>query len=110
MLLNSGWTQYWSSSEQGQGKFLGMDKNGIQHFPGWSAQAARMMNERSCRGLGANTISIDAGYKYNIASATAVETAFDAHLEILHQDKWLLENVKILPELPSKGATLLVAR
>jgi kynurenine formamidase len=75
----------------------------------WSREAARLMNERGCLGLGTDTISIDAGYKYDLVKGCTVETAFDAHLEILRQDKWLLENVKIVAALPSEGATLVVA-
>jgi kynurenine formamidase len=75
----------------------------------WSSEAARLMNERQCLGLGTDTISIDAGYKCDLIKGFTVETAFDAHLEILRQDKWLLENVKIVEGLPSEGATLVVA-
>jgi len=106
IVLNSGWSQWWVS---GQGRFVREDSKGIKHFPGWSKEAARVMNERNCYGLGTDCVSIDAGYKFDLKGGATQETAFDAHLEILRQDKYLLENVKIVDGLPSEGATLIVA-
>jgi kynurenine formamidase len=98
VIANTGWTKYWNDPK----KFIGLDKNQVRHFPGWGGEAAQYLLEKGVRGLGIDTVSIDAGNNNN----------FDAHKVFLKADKYLVENINIGTEneniLPEVGATVFV--
>ncbi|CAF4598620.1 unnamed protein product [Rotaria sp. Silwood2] len=83
-------------------KFIGFDENQVRHFPGWGREAAQYLLEKGVRGLGIDTLSIDAGNNPN----------FDAHQVFLKADKYLVENINInikkSSKLPEVGATIFV--
>lgn len=86
----TGWSQYWDDTE----KYHNMDENEIQHFPGWSKEAAEFLLTRNIVGVGIDTLSIDAG----------ANLEFSAHHVFLEHDKYQIENLTNLDKLPSKGA------
>ena len=98
VIANTGWSKYWHDSN----RFVGVDENGVRHFPGWGQEAAQYLLNKGVRGLGIDTVSIDAGN----------EDKFVAHAVFLKADKYLVENIHIGTEdsntLPDVGATVFV--
>src|ERR1700736_1455594 len=95
VLLRTGWASRWPDVR----KYRNQDAQGKMHFPGFSAEAAKLLIQRKVSGLGCDTLSIDHG----ASSDYAVH-----HLALgagLHQ----LENLGDLSELPEAGAFLIVA-
>jgi kynurenine formamidase len=95
VIMNSGW----ASRVNDPDAFLGVDKKGQFHWPGWSAEAAHfLVQEREISGVGVDTISID----------RAVAQAFPVHHRILGANHFALENLAHLDDIPPKGAQLFV--
>jgi kynurenine formamidase len=95
VLMHSGWAARIGSEAAYQNK----DSSGVMHFPGFSEEAIRfLLAERSISGVGVDTLSLDHG----------PSTTFAAHLAILSSNRWGLENLASLSEIPPKGATLFV--
>ena len=98
VIANTGWSKYWNDPRQ----FIGLDGNKVRHFPGWGQEAAQYLLEKGVRGLGIDTVSIDAGNN----------NTFAAHNVFLKADKYLVENINIGIEnsniLPEVGATVFV--
>lgn len=95
MIINNGWTQYWSSPE----KCMNFDKEHVRHFPGFGVESVTLLWERRVNGIGTDTMSLDAGNN----------AKFDSHYYWLDKNGWGLENVKIVQGLPASGATLVVS-
>lgn len=92
--LFSGW-----EAHIGTDKFRGADDQGVQHYPGYHVEAAQMLLEESdVVGIASDTLSLDIG-----ASAS-----FDTHYAWLPTNRWGLENVANLGDVPAAGATLIV--
>jgi len=90
----SGWEQHVETA-----KFRNADEDGTQHYPGFHPEAAAMLlEEADCIGIAVDTLSLDIG-----SSAT-----FDVHYAWLPTNRWGLENLKSLDQLPAKGATIMV--
>jgi kynurenine formamidase len=95
VIMNSGW----ASRVNNRDAFLGVDKKGQFHWPGWSAEAAHfLVEEREISGVGVDTISID----------RAVAQGFPVHHRILGANHFALENLAHLDAMPSKGALLFI--
>ena len=93
--LFSGWDTRVNDSR----KFFGLDDKGGFHFPGFNVEAVQFLQEqRHVKGIATDTLSLDFG-----ASAD-----FPAHHYWLGHNKWGLENVAGLDQLPAKGATIVV--
>lgn len=89
----------WETRVHGTEDFLNPDAGGTLHFPGFSSEAANYLaTERDIVGIGVDTISLDFG----------PSTDFRAHYEILSRNKWGLECLANLAEVPPSGATLFV--
>jgi kynurenine formamidase len=69
------------------------------HFPGFSAEAAKLLIERKVSGLGCDTLSIDHGASSDYA----------VHRLALGAGLYQLENLTDMNELPATGAFLVVA-
>jgi kynurenine formamidase len=69
------------------------------HFPGFSAEAAKLLVERKVSGLGVDTLSADFGASKD----------FLVHHIVLGAGLYQLENLADLTELPETGAFLVVA-
>lgn len=90
----SGWDAYIE-----QPMFRNADANGGMHFPGIHAEAAGwLIEERNVVGIAVDTLSLDYGQSADFAT----------HYAWLPTNRWGLENVANLADLPAKGATLVV--
>lgn len=89
----------WDTRVNEARKFFGLDDQGGFHFPGFHVEAVQFLQEqRHVKGIATDTLSLDPG-----ASAD-----FPAHHYWLGHNKWGLENVAGLGQLPAKGATIVV--
>jgi kynurenine formamidase len=89
--MYSGW-EAWLGSE----KFRNADQAGVMHFPGFHVEAVQfLLQERNVTAIAVDTMSLDYG-----ASAD-----FAVHNTWLPANRWGMENVANLGELPPLGAT-----
>jgi len=95
VLLRTGWAARWPDAQ----KYRNQDAQGKMHFPGFSAEAVKLLIERKVSGLGCDTMSVDYG-----ASAD-----FAVHHLALGAGLYHLENLADLGVLPETGAFLVVA-
>ncbi len=95
VFLNSGW----DTKAKDAKAFLGQDRSGTLHFPGFSKEACEfLLKEREVAGLAVDTLSLDFGASKD----------FTVHKLWLGAGKWGLECVANLSELPPSGATVFV--
>ncbi len=95
VLMFTGWSRKWDAPEAYQNQ----DAEGRMHFPGFSADASSFLTEeRSIRGIGIDTLSVDAAV-----------AGFGTHRTVNGSGKFHLENVANLHLLPEIGAYLIVA-
>jgi kynurenine formamidase len=93
--LFSGWDRHVNDAR----KFFGLDDQGGYHFPGFHLEAVQFLHEqRNIKGIATDTLSLDFG----------PSSDFPAHHYWLGQNKWGLENVAGLDQLPAKGSTIVV--
>lgn len=93
--MNSGWDKLADSP-----KFAGADEEGTFHFPGVHPEATRyLLEETGAQGMIVDTMSLDYG----------PSTQFDTHYAWLPTNRWGLECIKNLDEVPEAGATVVVA-
>jgi len=95
VLLRTGWSARWPDAQ----KYRGLDAQGKMHFPGLSAEAAKLLIERRVSGLGCDTMSVDPGNSEDFA----------VHHLALGAGLYHLENLADLSSLPEAGAFLVVA-
>jgi len=91
--MHSGWDRFVTTP-----RFRNADDDGGMHFPGFHVEAAQMLLEREAAGIAVDTLSLDAGQSKDFAT----------HYEWLPQNRWGLEAVANLGELPAWGATIVV--
>lgn len=95
VFLYSGWDVKWDDPEA----FRNADADGVQHYPGFSAEAATfLVEQRDIRGVGVDTLSLDPGNS----------TTFDTHLTILSAGKYGIEGVANLAAIKDRQATVIV--
>ena len=76
------------------------DSSGTKHFPGFSEEVATfLVTERSIRGIGIDTLSVD----------PSLAETYPVHGIVNGTGKYHLENVAELHRLPATGAYLIVA-
>ena len=96
VLIRTGWGKHWPDPQH----YLGSatpDNPTTLHFPGVSAEAmAFLVHDRQIRGLGIDTASIDPGQSRD----------FQAHQILSAANRYALENVAYLDQLPTRGATV----
>jgi kynurenine formamidase len=95
VLLRTGWASRWPDVK----KYRNQDAQGKMHFPGYSAEAAKLLIERKVNGLGCDTLSIDYG----------ASDEFAVHRLVLGAGLYQLENLANLSDVPETGAFLVVA-
>jgi kynurenine formamidase len=95
VLLRTGWASRWPDVQ----KYRNQDAQGKMHFPGFSAEAAKLLIERRASGLGCDTLSVDYGASNDYA----------VHHLALGAGLYHLENLTDLSKLPETGAFLVVA-
>lgn len=89
----------WDTKLTDPGAFIGLDEEGVKHFPGIGAEAARfLIGERSIWGVGIDAISFDPG----------PDEAYRTHQVILGANKWALEALANVRYLPPHGAVLFI--
>ena len=69
------------------------------HFPGVSLDAARYVVDGGARGLAIDTLNPDGGFS----------DGSPVHHEVLGRDRYIVENVRLGPELPARGWLATVA-
>lgn len=95
VFLYSGWESRWDDPES----FRNADADDVQHYPGFSAEAATfLVEQRDIRGIGVDTLSLDVG-----SSST-----FDVHVIILSAGKYGIEGVANLAAIKDRQATVFV--
>jgi kynurenine formamidase len=95
VLLRTGWASRWPDAK----KYRNQDAQGKMHFPGFSAEAAKVLVEHGASGLGCDTLSADYGASED----------FEVHHVALGAGLYHLENLSDLGALPEAGAFLVVA-
>lgn len=97
--LRTDWSQRWPD----QNRMLNRDEVGIAHFPGWSVEVLRYLCEEcGIAAAGHDTTDTDPG---------VVVSRREAPLEtyILAQDKWQIELMTNLEQVPESGALLVAS-
>jgi kynurenine formamidase len=90
--MNSGW----DAKVNGAG-FRNADGDGVMHFPGFHVEATNfLMEEREVVGLAVDTLSLDYGPSADFA----------VHFSWLPANRWGMECVANLGNLPATGATI----
>jgi kynurenine formamidase len=90
----SGW-----QTHLGTEKFRNADDEGKMHFPGFHVEAAKMLLEDSkAAGIAVDTLSLDYGPSPDFAT----------HYAWLPENRWGLEAIANLDQVPASGATLVV--
>jgi kynurenine formamidase len=88
----------WADKVGGDG-FRNADADGVQHYPGFHVEAAQMLiEETGAVGLASDTLSLDIGASQDFAT----------HYAWLPTNRWGIENLAALSEVPASGATLIV--
>jgi kynurenine formamidase len=95
VLLRTGWAARWPDAQ----KYRNQDAHGKMHFPGFSAEAAKLLISRKVSGIGCDTMSVDYGASQDFA----------VHQLALGGGLYHLENLSDLSEVPEVGAFLMVA-
>ena len=95
VLLRTGWAARWPDA----GRYRNQDAQGKMHFPGFSAEAAKLLIARKVSGIGCDTMSTDRGASEDFA----------VHHVVLGAGLYQLENLTDLSGLPEAGAFLVVA-
>lgn len=95
VLMRSGWgTRYGDAAA-----YINADAAGVAQFPGFGLEAAQwLLAERNVAGLGVDTLSLDHGPSPNFA----------VHYAFLPTQRWGLECLANLDQLPPSGATLFI--
>lgn len=94
VLVATGWDARWPSP-----RYMNA-RNGVKHFPGLSAEAAKFLAEiRDVAGIGIDTPSIDYG----------PSSTFEAHQASQRRNVYHIENAARLTTLPPTGFTVVVA-
>lgn len=90
--MNAGWAQKVSGAG-----FRNADGEGVMHFPGFHIEAAQfLMDEREVVGMAVDTLSLDYGRSADFA----------VHFAWLPSNRWGMECVANLDQLPPTGATI----
>lgn len=92
--MHSGW-----AGKVGSAGFRNADAAGVMHFPGFHVEAAQMlMEDTGAVALGVDTLSLDHGPSADFAT----------HYAWLPSNRYGIENLAGLDQVPTSGATLIV--
>ncbi len=92
--MRAGWDRFVTDD-----RFRNADDDGVMHFPGFHGEAAQLlMEEANVTGIAVDSLSLDYGRSADFAT----------HYSWLPSNRWGLECVANLGELPIVGATLVV--
>jgi len=94
VMMLSGWAKWVKTP-----KYLGLDAQGVKHFPGFSTAAIDfLVRQRQIAGIGGDVISFDPGR----------DSTYTGHRLLFSMGKWAVENIANLDKIPATGATLFV--
>jgi kynurenine formamidase len=89
----------WESRVGSEAAYRNVGADGLQHFPGFGKAAVEwLLAERDIAGIGVDTLSLDHG----------ASTTFDTHLTVLGANRYGIENLANLAQVPPRGATIVV--
>ncbi|MBP9116425.1 MAG: cyclase family protein [Acidimicrobiia bacterium] len=95
--LCTGWSSRWPDLNS----YKNIDENGISHTPGWSPQALEFLcDERSIVGCGHETLDTDPGI-------VVARDKFPAEIMILNKDRYQIEAMTKLDQVPQTGAMVI---
>lgn len=95
VIIHTGWQEKWNDPQA----FLGIDENGVLHWPGFGADTtAFLIQNRGIVGVGTDTHGADPGN----------DEFFGASFGMYDADGMILECLTGLDEMPPKGATLII--
>jgi len=95
VLLNTGWSEKWGIPDE----YLGLDHDGVSHFPGFGIDAVKyLLSDRGISGAGIDTHGVDPGR----------DNSFAVNRMMLQQPRLVLENLTNLDQLPPTGATVVI--
>lgn len=89
----TGWSKFWSDPRA----YRNENKNGIMHFPSFSAKAAEFLLMKNIAGIAIDTLSPDCS-----------DLSFPVHRIILGAGKYIIENIADCSQLPPQGAYTIV--
>lgn len=93
--MNSGWGSRWDDAEA----FVNLDADGVQHYPGFSPDAAEyLVSQRDIVGIAVDTLSQDPGNS----------TDFGTHITILTGGKYGIEGLANIDQLAPAGSSVFV--
>jgi kynurenine formamidase len=93
--MYSGWEARAGSVEA----YRNTDATGTMRFPGFGKDAVDwLLTRRRIRGIGVDTMSLDNGSS----------SSFDVHLTVLGADRYGVENLRNLKQIPARGATIVL--
>jgi kynurenine formamidase len=95
VILRTGWAKRWNDRKAYFGDDTPGDASHL-HFPGLSAEGAKLLVARGISGVGLDTPSIDHGPSKD----------FIAHQILMGAGIYAIENLASLDKLPARGATL----
>jgi kynurenine formamidase len=95
--LRTGWGRRWPDPKAMQNR----DPAGTPHYPGWSVGALRILVEnRAVTAIGHEQTDTDPGQEISAGRV-------DAERYILHADRWQIELLANLDQVPERGALIL---
>lgn len=96
----SGWSNRWDSPE----KYYNRDEDGNSHTPGWSLEALKYLNEvRDVTAIGHETLDTDSAVDFRKNKGLFGEYYW------LKQDKYQVEVMRNLDQVPSVGSVILTS-
>lgn len=96
VIMSTGWSRKYDDAAA----YNNDDSAGQKHFPGFSEEVSRfLVEERSIRGIGIDTLSVDPG----------IAETYPVHGIVNGSGKYHLENMAEVHRLPATGAFLIVA-
>ena len=92
--LRTGWSKRWPDADA----MFNADADGVFHYPAWNIEVVRfLLEERGITAIGHETTDTDPGV---VVSGGALPT----ELFLLQQDRWQIELLTNLDQLPETGA------
>lgn len=89
----------WEENATSVAAYRNADPDGTMRFPGFGKEAVEwLLERRDIRGIGVDSLSLDNGSS----------TTFDVHVTVLSADRYGVENLRNLRQLPPRGATVVL--
>jgi kynurenine formamidase len=89
----------WESRVGSQDEYRNVGTDGLFHFPGFGIDAVEwLLPRREIAGIGVDTLSLDNG----------PSTTFDVHHGLLGADRYGVENLRNLAQIPPRDASAFV--